>query len=313
MSRAIVGSPTFDLRTKAPHERVEILLDAYARLSQSKSLSIITEIEPRSLFARLYESHRNDFVWDQQYVGEREWVTQITRSPGNVPSATLRHIACCPSLFSVGAPALAILQRNMSESYSKRGMLILRRDEQPPYVGLLCDGLLAASGDYNGEREFSLYDVKPFEIFGAMEILDGGRSIANVRVLSESATYWRIDVDAFRDAIAADEGLRAAMCRLAVQRFRCLALAYGASLTLPMASRVALALLPFAAPEPGMQPALLPLAGMTQSQLAVLVGSVKEVVARTISALEGAGGLRRERGHIAFLDRSKLLELSERV
>ncbi len=206
---------------------------------------------------------------------------------------------------------MVVLQRSLSSSQSKRGTAIVRRDEAPAFVGVLLDGLLGASGDYNGEREFALYEIKPFEMFAVMEVLDGGRSIANIRVLSETAEYLRIEPNSLREAMTIDETLRTTISRTVAQRFRSLAVAFGASLSLPMISRVALALLPYAAPEAGMQRALPPLPSMTQLDLAVSVGSVKEVVARTISHLESEGGLRREHGHIVLLDRSKLIELSE--
>jgi len=48
---------------------------------------------------------------------------------------------------------------------------------------------------------------------------------------------------------------------------------------------------------------------MTQSQIAAAAGTVKEVAARAIAELDERGLLRRERGHIRFLDRQGLVEL----
>jgi Crp-like helix-turn-helix domain len=56
--------------------------------------------------------------------------------------------------------------------------------------------------------------------------------------------------------------------------------------------------------------ALLPQQKITQIQLAAMVGSVKEVVARTIADFEALGALRRERGHVAYLNRQLLMDLT---
>lgn len=301
-----------DFRSRPPFERLEALLCAYHELAEGGSIVIITDNEPRPLFARLYEAHRNAFVWDQQYVGDREWTTRITRRHAIESPTAIQWLEFCPVFLRVGKRAMTLLQ-SPSQSVSKRGTIILRRDEVPAFVGVLVDGLLESTGDYNGEREFALYEIKPFEVFAAMESLDGGRGIANIKVVSDTATYLRIDLQTFREALSHDMELQCAISRATIQRYRSLTTAFGASLSLPMLGRVALALLPYAVPEPGMQRALSPLPSMTQSELAVVVGSVKEVVARTISALEAKGGLQREHGHIAFLDRSRLLELSEEV
>jgi hypothetical protein len=50
---------------------------------------------------------------------------------------------------------------------------------------------------------------------------------------------------------------------------------------------------------------------MTQSQVAASAGTVKEVAARAIAELERLQALRRERGHIRYLDRTKLLQTME--
>lgn len=50
---------------------------------------------------------------------------------------------------------------------------------------------------------------------------------------------------------------------------------------------------------------------MTQSQIAAAAGTVKDVAARAISELQHRGALRRERGHIAYLDRVRLVRVIE--
>jgi hypothetical protein len=95
------------------------------------------------------------------------------------------------------------------------------------------------------------------------------------------------------------------------QRNRTLASELAAQVSQPIISRVASALLPYAVPERELNPALPPLPTMTQAQIAAAAGTVKEVAARAIAELERVQALRRERGHIRYLDRAKLLAMIE--
>ncbi len=61
-------------------------------------------------------------------------------------------------------------------------------------------------------------------------------------------------------------------------------------------------------PERGLVPAAPSLSTITQSQIAAAGGTVKEVAARAIAELESRKALRREHGHIRYLDREVLLE-----
>ncbi|HEY5426137.1 MAG TPA: helix-turn-helix domain-containing protein [Candidatus Tumulicola sp.] len=78
---------------------------------------------------------------------------------------------------------------------------------------------------------------------------------------------------------------------------------------MPILARIARVLVPYAMPERGLVPAAASLATVTQSQIAAAAGTVKEVAARAIAELESRNVLRRERGHIRYLDRQELLEL----
>jgi hypothetical protein len=62
-------------------------------------------------------------------------------------------------------------------------------------------------------------------------------------------------------------------------------------------------------PERGLSPARAPLPNLTQAQIAAAAGTVKEVAARAIAELEQRELLKRERGHIRYLDRQGLLDM----
>jgi hypothetical protein len=97
------------------------------------------------------------------------------------------------------------------------------------------------------------------------------------------------------------------------QRIRLLADALAVQGSLPILGRIARVLLPYAMPERGLVPAASSLSTITQSQIAAAGGTVKEVAARAIAELESRSALRREHGHIRYLDREVLLELIQDV
>jgi CRP-like cAMP-binding protein len=117
--------------------------------------------------------------------------------------------------------------------------------------------------------------------------------------------------DAVREIAGRNVTFLAALGATTAQRNRTLAGALASQVSQPIIARVANALLPYAAPEQGLHPALPPLPNMTQSQVAASAGTVKEVAARAIAELERLQALRRERGHIRYLDRTKLLQTME--
>jgi uncharacterized protein (DUF2249 family) len=63
---------------------------------------------------------------------------------------------------------------------------------------------------------------------------------------------------------------------------------------------------PIRPPDAGLSPALEPLQRMTQAELAVTAGTVKEVAARAVAELECVGAIQRVKGHIALVDRQRL-------
>jgi CRP-like cAMP-binding protein len=120
-----------------------------------------------------------------------------------------------------------------------------------------------------------------------------------------------VPYDLLRSIVAQEPDFLMALAAETAQRNRTLASGLASQVSQPIIARVAAALLPYAAPEREFHPALPPLPTMTQAQIAAAAGTVKEVAARAIAELERVQALRRERGHIRYLDRSKLLAMIE--
>ncbi len=158
-------------------------------------------------------------------------------------------------------------------------------------------------------RRRALFDLYPFDTFGEIEFFDRGLAIGSTVARSTFVRYAAAPYEVVREIGMRDPELLISLAAAASQRSRALVRAVAAHVSQSILARVAGALLPYAVPERGLHPSLAPLANMTQAQVAASAGTVKEVAARAIAQLEHAQALRRERGRIRYLDRSKLLEI----
>jgi CRP-like cAMP-binding protein len=98
------------------------------------------------------------------------------------------------------------------------------------------------------------------------------------------------------------------LARVVAQRKRDALTSLGRQSTMSIIARIAQVLLPFATAERGLSLAIDPLPNLTQSQIAASAGTVKEVAARAIAELERLELLKRERGHVCYLDRQRLAD-----
>ena len=159
------------------------------------------------------------------------------------------------------------------------------------------------------DRERILYEIFPHELFGVAEYFDRGLSNARIVVFSKTARIVKLPWDVVGDVASRYPQLTTALGVVIAQRLRQMNDTITVQGALPILARIARVLVPYAMPERGLVPAAASLATVTQSQIAAAAGTVKEVAARAIAELESRNVLRRERGHIRYLDRQELLEL----
>ena len=296
-----------DLRAVPTWERPQRILERFEQLTLNDSFAFATDFEPRALLMRLHSLHPTDSAWVQRQIGSHQWEVLVTKIDGaNTTSSTLLYLR--RTVFSAAFPATRdALAAAAKEFDVPKGTVIYEADTQWPFLGFLCEGLAAVSASAGSGRDRVLFEVLPFEPFGVIQVLDGGLAVGRCSVISRRARYLAIPVDLVHTLASQDVGLANALSALCAQRARSLVARLTAQVAQPTIVRIAAALLPYAAPERGMQPAMPPVATLTQTQLAAAAGTVKEVAARAIAELESNGALRRERGHVRHLDRNKLL------
>jgi CRP/FNR family transcriptional regulator len=195
--------------------------------------------------------------------------------------------------------------------FAPRKRIIINENQQFEALGVVLEGRISVNIALRGAggtvRPCMLYLVEPGDTFAEFATLDGDTAVGDIAALTD-VRYAVLQKDAVRSAMRRSSAFCDALLERAMGRARFSINRLAGHLTLPVSVRVAQLLLPYAQNGPGMQPADARLQKMTQAQLAAMAGSAKEVFARTVSDLEDAGALRRERGHIAYLDGEKLAE-----
>ncbi len=301
-----------DLRRLPVWERAAIVLDRSDALGAGGSFDFMMERDPRALTARLEQLRPGQLVFEQRRVGDAEWRVTLTRVRAEDSSSLLSSaLARSPLLSQLSESARSLLGERMSEHTARKGTVVFTENANCGTLGVLLEGAMAVVVGA-GTRERLLFHLYPFDVFGEIEFFDGGLTMGRTVVVSKIAKYGAVPYDVVRLIGMRDPGFLVSLAASVSQRSRTLASALAAQVSQSILARVAGALLPYAAPERGQHPALQPLPAMTQAQVAAAAGTVKEVAARAIAELERTQALRRERGHIRYLDRSRLLETIDR-
>jgi CRP-like cAMP-binding protein/uncharacterized protein (DUF2249 family) len=310
-AHACMGSPALDLRGLPVWERPEVVRLHCEHLGVGAALTFVTENEPRGLTARVEHLLEGAFRAEALLARENEWHVTLTRLDQDAAKSNVGDVLrrCAPfAMLDDETRDLVSLQCRIRTA--RKGEELVHEHDDVPELGIVWDGVAAVSLSNGHARERILYEVFPYETFGEIELFDFAPAIGRVVVLSTSLRCVAMPRDFVRDLGTRHPKLLFALAARCASRARDLAAEVSAQATRPIIARIAAALLPYAVPERGLAQAMAPLPTMTQSQVAATAGTVKEVAARTIAELEQRGALRRERGHIAYLNRALLAEIA---
>ena len=311
----VVQPSEIDLRGLPAWERPEQVRKALDRLPSGGSITLITDAEPRALSSRITQDRPDRFVVETRRVGSRVWQLRLTHRPGEGAdrNSAAQHVSRCPAFASLDAGVRAELAAAAVWQTGRRGQTLVAENSDWPFIGMVTDGIVARANGGGRERERILYEIFPYELFGVAEYFDRGFKMARIAVFSKTAHVLKIPWDVVSRIAERYPQLTNALGIVMAQRIRLLADSLAVQGSLPILGRIARVLLPYAMPERGLVPASAALSTITQSQIAAAGGTVKEVAARAIAELESRSALRREHGHIRYLDREVLLELIQDV
>lgn len=299
-----------DVRGVPVWERPGRVFERFDELALGEQMTFVTENEPRGLASRIEQQRPSQARVEAVRTAESEWRVTLTRVESERVAPSVASVLRRCSIFA-GADevAQARLVSVARERTLTKGQSICREGDAFPYLAIVWEGVVSISSTNSG-RTRTFYEVFPFDVFGEIELFDGGNAIGGATVLSKSARIVLLPVESVRQAGVQNPATLLALASACAQRARALAESLAAQGSQPIIRRLATVLLPYSAPDRGLSAALAPLPSMTQSQLASAAGTVKEVAARAIAELENGGALRRERGHIRFLDRARLLDFA---
>ena len=203
-----------------------------------------------------------------------------------------------------GELADAALERTAS-----KGQTLYRPDEAWPYLGMLVDGTLGMFAE-SGGRDYLYEEVTPGGFFGVSGMFDERAAMARMVVLSKKARYAAVENRIVRRLCDRDAKLAMLLATVLAERVRRLTALLATQVNLPTMTRMARYLLQHAADSRGLCTISGALPHMTQAQIAAAAGTTKEVTTRLLRTLEDASALRRERGHIKYLDRERLAQFA---
>jgi CRP-like cAMP-binding protein len=150
-------------------------------------------------------------------------------------------------------------------------------------------------------REYVLRDLRPGEGFNMASVLDGGINLATVTAVTDGALY-AVPAAAFRRIVAEHPALSLALLAHLTRRVRHLSDAVEGLALYDVRIRLARCLLGHVAGDQGQDTGWPCPRHLTQGDLAAQIGTVRDVVGRTLRSFTQQGLIRRERGRVVVTD-----------
>jgi CRP-like cAMP-binding protein/uncharacterized protein (DUF2249 family) len=306
MERGACGR--LDVRPLTSAQRYERVSAVFAQLGENGLLRIVVDHEPRALRMWLSEVHGGQYVWTQRNLGDNYWEATIEKTvplgAAATPNEVALHSSWLCNAIETGArkrlAAGAVLRRIAA------GMTIAEQGTQWPYIGLVIRGSVMATVSTDAGRDYTLYQTSPFDVFGELQALDTGVTIARFEAGTPAAEILMLPRDLVLELADKDGQFAHRLATICAQRGRLVHELLYARIAKPTITRLAAAMLPYAIRSDGFEAALPPLPGMTQSQLAHAAGTVKDVIGRDLATLHAAGAIKLRSGRVAQINEARL-------
>jgi CRP-like cAMP-binding protein len=185
------------------------------------------------------------------------------------------------------------------------GQVIVLSGETTRAVYLVVQGVVRIQRSSPEGREYVLHSLGPGECFNLSSALDGGVNLATVTALTDTQVY-AIPVDVFCHTVSEHPELALALLGHLADRVRSLSDAVEDLALYTVRTRLARCLL---APTNGDAPTV---KYWTQGELAAHIGTVRDVVGRTLRTFSREGLIRRERGRVVVTDPAGLRREAQR-
>jgi CRP/FNR family cyclic AMP-dependent transcriptional regulator len=224
-----------------------------------------------------------------------------------VPLSPLDVLRQVPLLAALPEAELAALAPLLRERRYPRGAVILMQGDPGDSLFLLAQGQVKVVLIGEDGREVILSVLGPGSFFGEMSLLDGEPRSAHVIAMEESALL-QLRRDDFQARLRASPDVALGVLRELSLRLRRADDTIGSLALRDVNGRVAHLLLELASREGGTRIT----SRLTHATIAQMVGSSRETVSRTLSALTAAGVIRMSRREIVILDAAPLRQAAQR-
>jgi CRP/FNR family transcriptional regulator len=199
----------------------------------------------------------------------------------------------------LGVDELARLALTVVERQFEKDEVIFLEGEPCQGLYIVRDGSVKIYKLSPEGREQILSYIKPGDSFNEVAVFDGGPNPANV-VAAETSSLWIVPRLAIVQVIQANPEVALAVIQNLGARLRHLVgLVEDLSLR-QVSGRLAKLLLEMAATNER---------ALTQQEMAARLGTVREIIGRSLRQLETRGLIKTERGKIVILDREELEKL----
>ena len=301
-----------DVRSIPPPQRHPKIFAMFDALAPGGTLVLISDHEPRPLRAEFDHKRPGAHRWAQRHLGDGRWEVRLSHKDAEIVDAPVAATLSTSLLLQhVDQAALDELAYHVRRISMKRNHMVADQAVDWPYVGIVQRGIVQATLATPMGREQTMYEILPNDLFGEVGLLDGGHTPLRFIAVTADTVVLLVPTEHVRSAMERFPIVMHTLGMAAAQHFRTVIDHFAAHLSQSTTSRVAQALLSYARPESGMSDALEPLPSLTQSELAMRAGTVKEVVSRALAELEDARALQRRGGHIVRLDRARLTAAAE--
>jgi CRP/FNR family cyclic AMP-dependent transcriptional regulator len=213
-------------------------------------------------------------------------------------SSLLRTLSEFPLFASLDEHVLTQVVHSIHERTYEPGQVVVFGGEACEAVYLVVQGVLRARRLSMEGREYVLAYIGPGEVFNMVPAFDNGKNVATVEALT-NATVYLFPCDRFRQLVYEHRDMAMIALERLAGRVRYLSDRVEDLALHTVRTRLARFLLANAADGARAR-------RWTQEEIAAQIGTVRDVVGRTLRGFAREGLIRRSRGRLVISDREAL-------
>jgi CRP/FNR family transcriptional regulator len=221
----------------------------------------------------------------------------------------VEHLKSIPYFSGLRSGELEAIRQLVFERSADRGELILMEDEPTQTVYFVVTGVVKAFKTSAEGKEQILCILRPGDSFNDVSVFDGGPNPVSAIAMSRVRLYGISKAD-METLLREHPGIAINIIKVLAGKVRHFVSLVEDLSFRHVTGRVAKLLLEYATNGSEEGKGKSPRPRLTQQDMAAMVGTAREVVGRSLKALEEEGAIRMDRHRIAIVNREVLEERS---